>query len=268
MEPKEQIGVLHPEATMSAANASNIIQFPLEKANNREAPPRGEEGGFFGKGLLDATVRELIDHFARPLNEQMFRDRSILFVALKTALRAQELVQLRWSLALETPEGETVFRFLGKGSRVRYALPGKEALGYVREYYARFLRDSDYLFLSMPDRGKSNQRHPLSTRGLQKIVAGWDKTTCSGRSIHPHALRHTAVQKAMDVGGSIVAQKLAGHSSPETTSKFYTRPYVDASGILDWGEKPIDETSDSMPLSENSAPESRNHHQETPEDSH
>lgn len=221
---------------MNSANAPKIIEFPIPQSRNLPAEPTPEEGSLFGKGLPDATVRELIEQFSKPLDERTFRDRAILFVALKTALRAQELVQLRWSQAMETPEGDTLFRFLGKAAKVRYAAPGKEALDYVRDYHERFLRNSDHLFLSMPDRGRSNQRHPLSTRGLQKIVAAWDKVTCSGRSVHPHALRHTAVQKAMDLGGSIMAQKLAGHSSPMTTSKFYTRPFVDASSILDWSE--------------------------------
>ncbi len=217
------------------AQLSNIIQFPKKRHDPTRFDREPEEGAFFGKGLSSETVRELIEEFRNPVNERMFRDRAILFVALRTALRAQELVQLRWSQTVETPEGETVFRFTGKGSRVRYTLPGADALGFVRDYHERFLpKGTDHLFLSMPDRGKSNARHPLSTRGLQKIVARWDKETCSGRAIHPHALRHTAVQKAMDEGGSIVAQKLAGHSSPETTSKFYTRPYVDASEILQW----------------------------------
>jgi len=212
---------------------SNVVHFPDRRTRHRFDDPI-HEGAFFGKGLSDSTVRELMEEFQKPLNEQMYRDRAILYVALRTALRAQELVQLRWSQTVETPEGDTVFRFVGKGSKVRYAAPGSDALQHVKEYQERFLGKSDYLFMSMPDRGRSNQRHPLSTRGLQKIVAGWNKVTCSGRSIHPHALRHTSVQKAMDSGGSILAQKLAGHSSPATTSKFYTRPYVDASRVLQW----------------------------------
>lgn len=221
------------------AQLSNIIEFPKRRPDPKRFDPEPEEGAFFGKGLSTETVLQLINEFRNPLNERMYRDRAILFVALRTALRAQELVQLKWSQAIETPEGETVFRFLGKGAKVRYALPGLEALTFTRDYHERFLPSgTDHLFLSLPDRGKSNARHSLSTRGLQKIISLWDKVTCSGRAIHPHALRHTAVQKAMDEGGSIVAQKLAGHSSPETTSKFYTRPYVDASQILQWETSP------------------------------
>ena len=234
MEAKPQTDVIQLEESMMQALQSNLVKFPALRTKKRFTDPVLEEGAFFGKGLSDETVRELMEQFRNPLNEHMYRDRALLYVALRTALRAQELVQLRWSQVVETPEGETVFRFIGKGSKVRYALPGREALTYVQEYHDRFLPKTDYLFLSMPDRGKSNTRHPLSTRGLQKIVSGWGKETCSGRRIHPHSLRHTAVQKVMDNGGSIIAQKLAGHSSPETTSKFYTRPFVDASNLLKW----------------------------------
>ncbi|MBE8355692.1 site-specific recombinase, partial [Leptospira interrogans serovar Pomona] len=34
--------------------------------------------------------------------------------------------------------------------------------------------------------------------------------------------------------GSIAAQKVLGHSTPVTTSKFYTKPYFDGSKFLTW----------------------------------
>ena len=219
---------------MTHTNLARVIPFPRPPSSAPFTPKDQEHSLLFGKGLTESTVVELITMFANPSTERTYRDRALLFVALRTALRAHELISLRWSQSIETPEGETLFRFTGKGSRIRYALPGPKALNYIREYHKAYPGVSDHLFLSLPDRRFRNQRHPLTTRGLQKIIASWQKQTCSGRTIHPHALRHTAVQRAMDLGGSLVAQKLAGHSSPVTTSKFYTRPYVNATSFLQW----------------------------------
>lgn len=218
---------------MMHALRSNLVQFPVVHIERRFSDPV-PEGAFFGKGLADSTVRELMEQFQKPLNEQMYRDRAILYVALRTALRAQELVQLQWSKTVETPEGDTVFRFVGKGSKVRYAAPGLEALTHVREYHERFPGRSDYLFLSMPDRSRSNQRHPLSTRGLKRSWQRGTRLLVQAAGFIPMLSGTQVSRKQTDSGGSILAQKLAGHSSPVTTSKCYTRPFVDASSVLTW----------------------------------
>ncbi|MBE7438162.1 MAG: tyrosine-type recombinase/integrase [Spirochaetales bacterium] len=152
----------------------------------------------------------------------------------KTALRAAEVVSLRWSSAIELPEGDQAFQVRTKGGKIHIVLPGPEALAAMRAYSVLAAPNSDHVFHSLPNRAGAGSRTVLSTRGLQKIVAGWQVKTGTGRSVHPHALRHTAIQKAFDLAGGMAAQKLAGHSSALVTSRFYTRPYYDASAILSW----------------------------------
>jgi hypothetical protein len=64
----------------------------------------------------------------------------------------------------------------------------------------RTFRDKT-IFLLLPDRGQSNRFHPLGHSLSPEIHKAWNKETCSSRSIHPHALRHTAIQKTTDTSG-------------------------------------------------------------------
>ncbi|MBI40622.1 MAG: hypothetical protein CMF59_13565 [Leptospiraceae bacterium] len=227
-----------PKAVSSAdsmeGESCRVIPFPNPKRKVKGYPPEWGHEGFLGKGLSDGTVRQLMKQFSAPKDERGYRDRAILWIALHSGLRAHELTQLRWSDAVESPEGETLFRVRCKGGRIGYCLLGERVLEIVREYNYYYGDEADTLLLTLPNRALGGKRGPLSTRGLQKIIQSWGVETCSGRPIHPHALRHTAIQKAFDNGGSIFAQKLAGHSNPTTTSRFYTRPYVDPTDLLNW----------------------------------
>ena len=183
-----------------------------------------------GKGLTDRTMRTLMERFASPSTEKEFRDRALLYVMAATALRAAEVVQLRWSQSFRSPEGLRVFTFRKKGGKTGYCVPGGRALAAVRAYQRVARTRSDEFFLCLPN--NIQDRNPLSARGLRYIIRAWDVPTASGRTIHCHALRHTAAQMAFDKGGSIAAQLLCGHSSPHTTARYYMRPYIDASGLL------------------------------------
>lgn len=186
-----------------------------------------------GKGLTDRTLRTLMERFARPLTEKEFRDRALFHVMVATALRAAEVVQLRWSQSFRSPEGLRVFTFRKKGGKTGYCVPGGRALAAVRAYQRMARVRSDEFFLCLP--GNIQDRKPLSARGLRYIIRAWDVQTAAGRTIHCHALRHTAAQMAFDKGGSIAAQLLCGHSSPDTTARYYMRPYIDASGFFNQG---------------------------------
>lgn len=187
---------------------------------------RRRNHAMFGKGLLAATMRELSERFSHATTEKEHRDKCIFLWLARTALRAQELVNLRWSNAILTPEGEMIFEIVRKGGKVGYANPGKEAIEAVHAYHRAAGIQGDPLFWSLPSNART-VRSALTTRGLQMIVNAWGVQTASGARVHPHALRHTAAQKAFDAAGSLAAQKLCGHASPATTSAFYTRPFIE-----------------------------------------
>ncbi len=188
----------------------------------------------FGRGLLDETMSELELRFQNPKTEREYRDRAIFLVMSRTGLRAAEVCALSFSQQVRLPGNRVAFSYTKKGGRTAYAIPGEQALHAVREYHRLAGIESDAFFLSLPNRAKRNARNRLGVRGLQKIVGAWNVQTATGRKIHPHALRHSVGAKLLETAGSIAAQKTLGHSSPRTTSAFYTPPFFDGSAHLRW----------------------------------
>lgn len=216
-----------------AANLKKIVS--IESVRKRRG--RGSGGPppppMFGKGLTDESMRELTRRFSKPKTEEDYRNRAIFTILSKTGLRAKELVSLRFSNLVKAPTGETLITFTRKGGKLGFSVLPEASLKAVREYHKKFNIKSDLFFLSRPKRNQST-RTSLTTRSLQRIIGDWNVTTCQGRKVHPHALRHTVGQKMLDKAGSIAAQKVLGHSSPITTAKFYTKPFLDGSEYLEW----------------------------------
>ena len=217
---------------------AKVIEFPVpEKRKACPEGPKDDDGIMVGKGLTDDAMRQLFERFSNPQYEKDYRNRALLYLMSKTALRASEVVNLRWSDLLEDNTGIKVFKYKKKGGKIGFVVPGEDAIHAMREYHNIVHIKSDVIFLSMPNNTNRHNRRQLTSRGLQKIINQWGLRTCNDRLIHPHAIRHTSIQKALDEAGSIAAQKLAQHSTPVTTSRFYTKPYHDCSDLLTWDEK-------------------------------
>lgn len=217
------------------SSKSNVIRIE-EYQNRRIKGPRNsdpESGVMLGKGLTDQTMAELTRKFSTPVTERDFRNRALFSLMSKTGLRAKEIVSLRYSQLFQAPSGELLITYIKKGGRRGFSVITEETLLFLKEYHSRFEEKHDYFFLSLPGRNQS-VRSNLSTRGLQLIVNSWGVTTCSGRIIHPHSIRHALGAKLLETAGSIAAQKVLGHSTPVTTSKYYTKPYFDASKFVNW----------------------------------
>ena len=217
------------------SSRSNVIRIE-EYQNRRIKGPRNsdpESGVMLGKGLTDQTMAELTRKFSTPVTERDFRNRALFSLMSKTGLRAKEIVSLRFSQLFQSPSGELLITYIKKGGRRGFSVIAEDTLLFLREYHSLFNEKHDYFFLSLPGRNQS-ARSNLSTRGLQLIVNSWGVTTCSGRKIHPHSIRHALGSKLLEIAGSIAAQKVLGHSTPVTTSKYYTKPYFDASKFVNW----------------------------------
>ncbi|TGM09683.1 site-specific integrase [Leptospira yasudae] len=214
---------------------SNVVNL-AEFRNARTGPPKGsspESGLMLGKGLTDQTMIDLIKKFSDPISERDYRNRALLNLMYLTALRAKEIVSLRFSDLFLAPSGETLISYTKKGGKMAFAVIAEETLNFIREYHSRFEGNHDHFFLSLP-RGNQKERSNITTRGLQLIVNSWNVRTCSKKLIHPHSLRHTAASKLMDLAGSGAVQKLLNHASPNTSLLFYTKPYFNASKFLKW----------------------------------
>ena len=178
-------------------------------------------------------MQALFKRFKYCSSEREYRDRALLHLISSTGLRAREVVSLRFSARITTPDGAEGFRYVRKGGAVLITLPSKRAIKYVQEYHKKIGVHSDLFFLSLPTNIR-RIRNRLTTRTLQRIVDTWKINRADGRKASPHSFRHTVGQKMFLKAGSIAAQKVLGHTSPVTTSKFYTLPYYDGSRHLVW----------------------------------
>lgn len=124
-------------------------------------------------GLTAHRAFVLKQKFENPFGEKAYRDRALFYFLLRSRLSTHDAVTVRWSHAVEAGENSLIFTLYGRNGKVRYAAPGYEAVDYIRAYHTGFLGKSDLLFVSLPDRAKSNQRHPLTARGLRKIISSW-----------------------------------------------------------------------------------------------
>ncbi|MFA4793243.1 tyrosine-type recombinase/integrase [Leptospira kirschneri] len=213
---------------------SKILDFTAHK--NRKDPNfsnNNSDSSMLGKGLTDLTMLELKRSFAQPIFERDYRNRALFSLLSTTGLRAKEVVSLKFSNLLISSSNETLVKYLKKGGLISYTVITNETLNFIREYHSKTKIKEDYFFLSLPGRNQF-RRSRLTTRGLQLIVNSWGVKTCAGKLVHPHALRHTVGAKLLETSGSIAAQKVLGHSTPVTTSKFYTKPYYDGSKFLTW----------------------------------
>ncbi|OMI16890.1 tyrosine-type recombinase/integrase [Leptospira weilii] len=217
------------------SSRSNVISI-AEYHNKRYTTPKisnSESGAMLGKGLTDQVMIELVRRFSDPNTEKDYRNRALLSLMSQTGLRAKEVVSLKFSQLFQASSGEMLISYIKKGRRTGYSVIPKNTLEFIRKYHYFIGESHDYFFLSLPNRNGNSRSH-LSTRGLQLIVNSWDVKTCSERTAHPHAFRHTVGAKLLETSGSIAAQKVLGHSTPVTTSKYYTKPYFDGSKYLTW----------------------------------
>ena len=151
------------------------------------------------------------------------RDRAILELMYSAGTRAAETVGLNHA---DVDRGRGIARLRGKGRKQRLAPLGKFALQTLDAY----LRDprrprpvpaaGDALFL-----GLGGTR--LTTRSLQRIVAGALARAGLQRRATPHTLRHCFATHLLDAGADLRSvQELLGHAHLATT-QIYTHVSIE-----------------------------------------
>lgn len=143
------------------------------------------------------------------------RDRAIVEALFGTACRVSELVALRIrQVDLARREAEVV----GKGGRSRLVLLTEDAAGWIERYLATRTDDSPYLFVS--NRRNDGVLAPISVRQVERIVE-----TAAARAripfrVTPHWYRHSRLTILARHAGVQAAQRIAGHSSLQTTARY------------------------------------------------
>lgn len=144
------------------------------------------------------------------------RDRAVIETLFGTAVRVSELVSLTIrQVNLERREAEVV----GKGGRARLVILTRDAAHWLRRYLETRSDNSPYIFVS---RLRDDMRLPkrLSVRQVQRTVDEAAKRAGIPFRVSPHVFRHARLSLLATFSGVHVAQRIAGHSSLATTSRY------------------------------------------------
>jgi len=169
-------------------------------------------------------VDEMLELLALPddaASALVARDRFILEFLYATGLRASELCGLQLD---DVSPRERLVRVLGKGRKERIVPFGSQAAralglylerrGELRARVRRKTAAGEALVLNA--RGG-----PLTTRGLQLIVARHVRRLAAARRVSPHAVRHSFATHLLSSGADLRAiQELLGHASLKTTQRY------------------------------------------------
>jgi integrase/recombinase XerC len=158
------------------------------------------------------------------------RDQAILELLYSSGIRVGELTQLNCDdVDLELG----IIKVLGKGKKERIVPIGSKAIEAIKDYLRKrkFLSGNGTegpLFIN-------TRNGRLTDRSVRRIVEKYGKKCGPGRSITPHALRHTFATHLLDAGADLRdIQELLGHVSLSTTQK-YTHVSID--GLMDVYDK-------------------------------
>jgi len=190
-------------------------------------------GAMIAKCLTDNDMKALFYRFENPATESEYRNKALLWLMSSTGLRAKEIVNLKFSDKVITPDNLEGFLYIRKGGKQLVTIPSEQAIIAIKEYHRVSGFKSDHFVVSLPTNAKQG-RGKIATRTLQRIIDSWHVQRADGQKATPHSFRHTVGQRAFLAAGSMAAQKILGHSSPVIASKFYTLPYYDGSEILRW----------------------------------
>jgi len=191
-------------------NPAVVIESPKRKVNLPEVMDRETIDGFLNKIEIKS-----------PLG---LRDRCLFELIYSAGLRVSEAAELNIR-DIDIESG--IAKVRGKGNKERFALFGKKAAVWLRQYLneargklAGKADKSGALFI-----GRSGKR--LSRKGIWKNYAKW--ASLAGISSHIHTLRHSFATSLLAGGADLrTVQELLGHADLSTT-QIYT--HVDV-GLL------------------------------------
>lgn len=147
------------------------------------------------------------------------RDAAIISVLYACGLRRAELVQLDLSHYERTPEGGRLLVH-GKRNKQRFVPVVEGAARALADWLAVRGDEPGALFHVVGNRNRGGR---MTTQAIYAMLKS--RATVAGiPSMSPHDLRRTFVGDLLDAGADIVTvQKLAGHSSVETTARYDRR---------------------------------------------
>ena len=223
------------------ANREGLTEFFPELARIKLEPPEikhlyAKEVAYFREYLSEKASQEENPH----KRLMLLRLNAAVFGYLGCGARVSELLSIRWGdiKKNQTEEGKKFWtiRLLGKGNKRRTVTLSPSAVSafnayrtfqsdyFWRRWRIRIASDDD-AFLRSPE-------HIMTDRGIRKAIdqiyteakteAAKEGIRFHLKSIHPHLFRHTVGTQMRTSGADLATiQTQLGHSSSDTTSKYY-----------------------------------------------
>ncbi len=139
------------------------------------------------------------------------RDRTLILLAFRYALRVSELVALRWDQA-DLKQGLLHVRRAKNGSPGTHPIRGSElrALWRLLQDYP----DTPYIFVT-------ERKTPLTTSSVRKIITRAGEKAEIGFPVHPHMLRHACGFYLANTGQDTRSiQHYLGHKNIQYTVRY------------------------------------------------
>lgn len=154
---------------------------------------------------------------AIPLNAPHgLRDRAILEMLFGTGCRVSELAAMtKRQVDLDRREAEVV----GKGGKSRLVLLTEDAAHWLRRYLETREDDAPHLFVA-GRRDEDGKATPISVRQVQRVIEVAARRAGLPVRVSPHWLRHSRLTVLARHGSIQAAQRIAGHASLQTTSRY------------------------------------------------
>ena len=149
------------------------------------------------------------------------RDKSILEIFYSTGVRISEIINIKiQDLFLD----KKMIKILGKGSKERYVILGKEALNSISEYLRirhKILNcsiENLYLYPALI----RNSKKSISYKSMYNLVKKYLMKISNNEKLSPHSLRHSFATHLLENGADIKSVKdLLGHKDLSST-QIYT----------------------------------------------
>ena len=218
-----RLGDLAADAPRIHAATRQTIRDQAERAasvkNVRgESPTRGRHVG-------DGEIRALLAVCAADRRPAGIRDAAMIALAFSTGLRRAEIAALQMGdlVATEDGDGFEITVTHAKGGKTRGVSVYDGAARYLADWLATRGDDDGALFLAIR-KNDSVLAHGIGTQSLYEIL-GKRAGAAGVADLGWHDARRTMAGNLLDAGVDLaLVQRVLGHASPVTTSRYDRRP--------------------------------------------
>lgn len=190
----------------------NTASTTTNTVNGKVYPPiRKPNAALRPREYLTETEVERLMKAAKQFGRHGHRDKTMILIAYRHALRVSELITLRWD-SVDFEQGMLHINRLKNGVPSTHPLSGIEIRALRR--LKRDYHQSPYIFIT-------ERRSPITASTVRKLISRAAKNANFNFSIHPHMLRHsTGYKLANDGQDTRSIQHYMGHRNIQHTVRY------------------------------------------------